>query len=93
MSPQAERRWEFAWRVVASVGAIFMAGIAFSGYVKLPAQLQTVRMTVDSFRTDHSTIHQALDSLRQSQLDILCLMLAEKEGRNWLSCKVVLPRP
>ena len=98
MSPQAEKRFEFAWRVLAAVGAVFMGGVAFSGYAKLPAQLQTVRSTVDSFRTEHDNIHTLLDSLRQNQeklregqADILCLMLAERQHNDWLQCKVGHP--
>ena len=98
MSPQAEKRFEFAWRIFAAVGAIFMGGVAFSGYVKLPAQLKEVRATVDSLEADHGDIHSLLDSLRQSQVklregqaDILCLMLAERQHNDWLQCKVGHP--
>ena len=98
MSPQTERRLDFLWRVAAIAGTLFMSGVAFSGYVKLPAQLHRVELTVDSFRTDHGNIHVLMDSLgrslreiRQSQEDILCLMRAEREQRNWLDCKARIP--
>jgi len=100
MSPQAEKRLDFLWRVAAVAGTLFMGGVAFSGYVKLPAQMQKVEATVDSFRVDHGYIFLFLDSLqrsqrsiRQTQEDIVCLMLAEKEHRNWLTCQVSLPAP
>ena len=93
MSPQAEKRLDFAWRVLAVAGTLFMGGVAFSGYARLPAQMHKVEAAVDSFRHDHIEIHRTMEDLRKSQRDLICLMLAEKEHRNWLTCQVSLPAP
>ena len=86
MSPQAEKRLDFAWRVLAVAGTLFMAGVAFSGYVKLPAQVAAVKMTVDSFRVDHTAIHKAISGMERTVRESLCLQIAEKEHRDWRTC-------
>jgi hypothetical protein len=93
MSPQSERRWEVVWRALTVIGVIFLAGVAFSGYVKMPGQLHTMQLTVDSFRVDHAIIYHNIGDIERAQRDILCLMLAEKEGRNWISCSVKVTPP
>jgi len=86
MSPQTERRLDFMWRTIAIAGTLFMGGVAFSGYVRLPAQLKDVRATVDSFRIDQAGIHRTLNGLERTVRETLCLQLAEREHTDWRRC-------